>query len=113
MNIKSGFLSSEFWINVLGGGIVAGTAAFGHPLDLSSVIGILGFAWFYTILRLHFKYTALQAWKEALAQYPNLSQDIKNILPIVEKPILNAIETKSVIAAEIIKEGINHEVNKL
>lgn len=108
--MKSGFLSSEFWIHVLAGAICAGSAMiFNQPLDLNSLIGILTIVEGYTWSRVWLKHTHAQAVKEILELDPHAKDDILGIAT----PVIDKVMSNQTIGRVIAKEVVKNTVDKL
>lgn len=106
--MKSGFLTSEFWLRVLGGAICAGMAYFGISENLYSIIAILAMVESYAWNRFFLKKNSQESLNAMINANPAFKEDIINVIqPVIDKYIHK--QPDKFITETIIK----HEVNKL
>lgn len=106
--IKSGFKTSEFWLNVTAGAVCGGAYALGHPLDNAAVFGIFAIAGAYTWHRYKLKESAIHAWQWAKDIDPNYDQHIIEVVNTIATALkANGLEK------EIIDQVVSAELNKL
>ena len=107
------FKSSEFILYVLSGAVVAGSAYLGHPLALSSIVGLFSMVTAYTVGRFMYKHTKVQAILEAVKADPNYVSNLNYVIDTIQPLIVAFVSSKSKIAGLIVNKAIDKVQSEL